>query len=232
MLYKQYVVILEGFLTQEEVDYIHGYAFKLPVQEGRLGFGGKDKDGIQHRTEGKSGSQDHSIRQSTNKWLEHGAELGDFDQVLKQKIFDGMVHANQVAGWNYEVDGMEAWQYTIYEAQPDRPTGDFYTWHTDAGADTYKDGRTRKISCSVQLSNPEEYEGGYFQWLESMRVFDSLKTRDSAIRPDELIHTTPFSGKTLGSMVVFPSWLHHQVTPVTHGTRKSLVVWNTGWPLK
>ena len=48
MIYKQYVVVLDSFLTQEEVDYIHGYAFKLPVQEGRLGYGGRDKDGIQH----------------------------------------------------------------------------------------------------------------------------------------------------------------------------------------
>ena len=233
MLYKQYVVILENYLTQEEVDYIHGYAFNLPVQEGRLGFVGKDKDGEQHRNEGKTGNKDNTVRQSTNKWLEHDPELeGDFDQVLKQKIFDGMVHANQMAGWNYEIDGMETWQYTIYEAQPDKPTGDFYTWHTDSGPELYKNGRTRKVSCTVQLSNPEEYEGGHFQWLEHMEVFDNLRSRDSAINPDELIHTAPFSGKTLGSLIVFPSWLHHQVTPVTHGIRKSLVVWNTGWPLK
>ena len=143
-----------------------------------------------------------------------------------------MVHANQVAGWNYEVDGMETWQYTIYEAQPDRPTGDFYTWHTDAGTDIYPSGKIRKISCSIQLASPEEYEGGHFQWIEHMKVFDNLKGRDTKIDPDELIHSAPFSGKTKGSMLVFPSWLHHQVTPVTRGTRKTLVVWNTGWPLK
>ena len=49
MLYKQYVVVLDGFLTEEEVNYIHGYTYKLPVIEGRLGYGGQDKDGIQHR---------------------------------------------------------------------------------------------------------------------------------------------------------------------------------------
>jgi PKHD-type hydroxylase len=233
MIYRQYVVVLENYLTAEEVEYIHGYAFNLPTIEGRLGFSNKDKDGEQLRTEGETGNTDNTVRQSTNRWLEHDPQIkGDFDQVIKQKIFDGMVHANQVAGWNYEIDGMETWQYTIYEAQPDRPTGDFYTWHTDSGPELYPNGKTRKVSCTVQLSDPDEYEGGHFQWLESMKVFDNLKNRDSSISPDELIHTAPFSGKTIGSLIVFPSWLHHQVTPVTHGIRKSLVVWNTGWPLK
>ena len=232
MLYKQYCVVLENFLTAQEVDYIHGYAYNLPIAEGRLGFGGTDKDGIQHREQGETGSKDSNIRQSTNKWIDHEEHIGDFDQVLKQKIFDGMVHANQIAGWNYEVDGMETWQYTIYEAQPDRPTGDFYTWHTDAGIENYKNGKIRKLSCSVQLSSPEDYEGGHFQWIESAGVFDNLKGRDTLISQDELTNTAPFSGKSLGSMLVFPSWLHHQVTPVTHGIRKSLVVWSAGWPLR
>ena len=68
--------------------------------------------------------------------------------------------------------------------------------------------------------------------FESAKVFDRIKKRSGDIRLDELIHTAPMSGRELGSLIVFPSWLHHQVTPVTHGVRKSLVVWNKGWPLK
>lgn len=228
MVYDSYCCILSEYLTPTEVEYIHGYAKNLPLQEGRLGFDGKDGDSIKAR-EGKSGNSDSTIRQSTNKWINHEE---DFDIELKQKIFDGMVQANQMSGWNYDVDFMEQWQYTVYEAQPDRPTGDFYTWHTDCGSKPYSNGKIRKISCSVQLSSPEEYEGGHFQWIEQTKVFDSLKTRDQVIRQDELIHSAPMSGKELGSLIVFPSWLHHQVTPVTRGTRKSLVVWNTGWPLR
>lgn len=231
MLYKQYVCVLPEFLTRQEVDYIHGYAHNLEVNEGKLGHAGKDADGIQARTgDGSGGNKDNEIRQSTNKWLDH-QEGSNFDQVLKQKIFDGMVHANQISGWGYEVDNMEQWQYTIYEAQENRK-GDFYTWHTDAGVESYPNGTIRKISCTVQLSDPDEYEGGHFQWIEATNVFDNLRSFDSTINVDDLIHTAPFSGKASGSLIVFPSWLHHQVTPVTNGIRKSLVVWNTGWPLK
>jgi PKHD-type hydroxylase len=31
-----------------------------------------------------------------------------------------------------------------------------------------------------------------------------------------------------GSIIVFPSFIHHLVTPVTEGTRYSLVIWNLG----
>ena len=143
-----------------------------------------------------------------------------------------MMSANQQAGWNYELEYMETWQYTIYEHQPELSTGDFYTWHTDSSADLYPSGMTRKLSASIQLSPPEDYEGGHFQWIESTEVFDTLKFNQKNLPYDKLVQTAPFSGKELGSLLVFPSWLHHQVTPVTRGVRKSLVVWNTGWPLK
>ena len=230
MVYNNYCCILPQFLSRKEVDYIHQYALTLEVAESRIGHGLlDDKDSAKSR-EGESGAKDSVIRQSTNKWLDHTDPK--FDQAIKQKIFDGMVQANVQSGWNYEIDDMETWQYTQYQYQEDKPTGDFYTWHTDAGVEPYPQGHIRKISCSVQLSDPDDYEGGHFQWIEHVRVFDRIKMRNGDIALDELIHTAPFSGRELGSLIVFPSWLHHQVTPVTRGLRKSLVVWNTGWPLR
>jgi predicted 2-oxoglutarate/Fe(II)-dependent dioxygenase YbiX len=35
-----------------------------------------------------------------------------------------------------------------------------------------------------------------------------------------------------GSICVFPSFVWHRVTPVTSGTRYSLVIWNIGHPFK
>ena len=230
MIYHSYCAILPKYLSNEEVEYIHGYARSLPIQEGRLGSGVSDTDSYQSRNTDKTGHGDNVIRQSTNKWIDHNDEKFRVD--IKQKIFDGMVQANVESGWNYDITDMENWQYTVYEAQEDKPTGDFYTWHTDAGADPYPAGDIRKISCSVQLSDPDDYEGGHFQWIESHKVFDRIKMRSGDIALDELVHTAPFSGRELGSLIVFPSWLHHQVTPVTRGVRKSLVVWNTGWPLR
>ncbi len=36
--------------------------------------------------------------------------------------------------------------------------------------------------------------------------------------------------KSKGSVIVFPSFIYHRVTPVTKGTRYSLVTWNLGYP--
>jgi len=38
--------------------------------------------------------------------------------------------------------------------------------------------------------------------------------------------------KTKGSVIIFPSYLLHRVTPVTSGLRKSLVLWAGGSSLK
>ena len=151
-------------MTKEEVDYIHGYSRSLPINEARIGGSVTDSDSHQSRFTDKTGYGNSEIRQSTNKWIDHNHEKFRVD--IKQKIFDGMVQANEQCNWRYEITDMEHWQYTVYEAQEDKPTGDFYTWHTDAGADPYSVGTIRKISCSVQLSDPDDYEGGNVQFID------------------------------------------------------------------
>ena len=193
--------IRDRYLSNEEVEYIHGYARSLPIQEGRLGTGVSDTDSYQSRNTDKTGHGDNQIRQSTNKWIDHNDEKFRID--LKQKIFDGMVQANQESGWNYEITDMEHWQYTVYEAQPDKKTGDFYTWHTDSSADPYPAGDIRKISCSVQLSDPDDYEGGHFH-ISGLR-YETKK----------------------GSAIIFPSnfMFPHEVNRIEKGTRYSIVTW-------
>ena len=66
----------------------------------------------------------------------------------------------------------------------------------------------RKISLSLQLSDASEYEGG-----------ELLVTHGS--KPD-------VARKNRGSITFFPSYIMHEVTPVTKGTRKSIVGWVTG----
>ena len=201
MIYHSYCAILPKYLSNEEVEYIHGYARSLPIQEGRLGTGVSDTDSYQSRNTDKTGHGDNQIRQSTNKWIDHNDEKFRID--LKQKIFDGMVQANQESGWNYEITDMEHWQYTVYEAQPDKKTGDFYTWHTDSSADPYPAGDIRKISCSVQLSDPDDYEGGHFH-ISGLR-YETKK----------------------GSAIIFPSnfMFPHEVNRIEKGTRYSIVTW-------
>ena len=66
---------------------------------------------------------------------------------------------------------------------------------------------------SLQLSDPTEYEGGQF-------CIDK-----HAVGPD-LMDPNIFAPK--GSIVVFPSYIQHCVTPVKSGVRKSLVCWWNG----
>ena len=61
----------------------------------------------------------------------------------------------------------------------------------------------RKLSVSVQLSRPEEYEGGDLQFM----VVGGYE---------------PVTA--IGSAITFPSYLLHRVTPVTKGTR-----WGGPW---
>ena len=75
-------------------------------------------------------------------------------------------------------------------------------------------GLCRKISVTVNLSDPNDYDGGDL-WL-------TKHPQDSSINELETFTNPNFRDK--GAVVVFPSWVRHRVTPVTRGTRYSAVV--------
>ena len=81
-----------------------------------------------------------------------------------------------------------------------------YGWHLDIGTG---DNSTRKISISVCLN--DDYEGG------DLAFFMSGEQR---IKPDA------------GMGIAFPSFMSHQVLPVTKGERWALVCWITGEPFR
>lgn len=83
-----------------------------------------------------------------------------------------------------------------------RPGG-FFTWHMDLGSAKHS---TRKISLVVLLSNPSDYVGGE---LEFFSTEDQPKLKQ-------------------GAGVWFPSYMLHQVKPVTQGLRYTLVSWVNG----
>ena len=78
-----------------------------------------------------------------------------------------------------------------------------YGWHTDVSS-----AIIRKFTCIMQLSEPDEYTGGELQ-----------------VNSDGIVNIVP---KKRGHIVVFPSYVIHQVTPVTSGSRQSLVSWVSG----
>lgn len=95
---------------------------------------------------------------------------------------------------------VEHLQYTVYRAG-----GDHYTWHMDKGM---KNSSPRKLSLVLQLSDPSEYEGGDLELMVSPEITKLEKRK--------------------GLVYAFPSWVMHRVTPVTKGTRRTLVVWVSG----
>jgi len=86
--------------------------------------------------------------------------------------------------------------------------GDGFGWHLDAGGGQTS---TRKLSMSVQLCDEAEYAGGDLEFCACSQL-DPCRRR--------------------GTIIVFPSFLAHQVTPITRGTRYSLVAWAHGPPFK
>lgn len=129
--------------------------------------------------------------------------------------------ANVRAGWNYDITWYEPAQIGEYAV------GGHYDWHKDSNGLTYKsqdpnfDGKLRKLSCSVILSDSTEYEGGKFEFASELSP--------NNIKP-EILENSSYSKK--GSVIVFPSHVWHRVTPVTSGLRKSCVIWCLGPPFK
>lgn len=95
----------------------------------------------------------------------------------------------------------ERLQFTIYHAGQ----GGHYDWHVDHGAATPD---ARKLSLSVQLSDPGDYDGCDLE----------LSYGDGAVA----------APRGLGTVAAFPSYVLHRVSPVSRGTRKSLVAWVSG----
>lgn len=85
----------------------------------------------------------------------------------------------------------------------DQSENGMYGWHQDFGK-----GISRKLSMAVQLTDPSEYEGGNLQVMTGSQPQSIRKQR--------------------GLIAVFPAYIVHQVTPVTQGSRQSLVAWVSG----
>ena len=225
MILPQYIWFASAAFTPKECDEIDRASLQLQVQEGRIGKDNTDTDAPKDTGHG---NQDDSIRTSTVKWFTDAT----MPPHITQKIYDLTCQANDETGWQHNFDYKENTQYTVYHADNEKPKGDFYTWHTDSGPETYDNGCIRKLSMTVQLSDPDDYEGGHFQWLEPQRQFDRMQidTGRPVIDIEQCICSAPFSAKERGSVIIFPSFLYHQLTPVNRGTRKVLVNWYCGQP--
>ena len=70
---------------------------------------------------------------------------------------------------------------------------------------------------TINLTDASTYDGGDL-------MFDFGENEGGKVTASE--------AREQGSIIVFPSFLHHCVSPVTRGTRYSLVNWTLGRPFK
>lgn len=122
-------------------------------------------------------------------------------------VFDRIARAVSVVNnefFNFDIMGItHELQLLHYKTDATQPG--HYDWHIDMGG---AQSSTRKISVSVQLSNPDEYTGGELVLNNSGQYVQGLKER--------------------GTMTCFPSYLLHKVNPMTSGDRWALVIWVHG----
>ena len=147
----------------------------------------------------KGGVIDTKTRTSHISWIpfkKMGDMYKDIERIMKT-----------TNGNHFGFDGMtitEMAQYTEY------PEGGFYDWHMDTDVVGEHEPPVRKISMTLLLNDPSEFEGGHL----------------------ELMSPGKFKPMKQGHAICFASFINHRVNKVTRGVRQSLVVWFGGKPFK
>jgi len=145
----------------------------------------------------KTYNDDPSYRKSKVRWVN-----GEIN--LKNHLMQYVNEANARAFHVEIAQCITELQFTEYDS---KYQGEYKLHHDiDWQADTFHD---RKLSIIVQLSDPNLYQGGDFEFAE----VQNPESKDLRAK---------------GTVLVFPSYLHHLVRPVTSGMRYSLVSWVWG----
>lgn len=174
--------------SDEEIDYIHQICQSIPVVNAEIGSDHEEYNVIEE------------VRTSSVRWVPVNEET----KFIYDRMYEMVVEAND-ALWGFDLDGfIEDIQYTEYHGTENG----HYDWHLDIGEEV----DYRKISITVQLSGPEEYDGGELEFLKGPYVTQVPKEK--------------------GLASLFPSYLLHRVSNVNKGVRRSLVLWVTGPALR
>lgn len=149
-------------------------------------------------------------RRSKVFWIEsHHQQLG----YIHKKYWELVTNMNN-SFYGAHITELPPIQFTQYSEQYQGE----YKMHMDLNwldnrDHTLNPNCQRKISAIVQLSDPNLYEGGNFEF--------GVEVPEKP--PQDIV-------RKRGVMLVFPSFLHHAVQPVTKGIRYSLVGWFEGPP--
>ena len=162
---------------------------------------GLDEAGVYGATTEKGKVKDNKKRVTNVSWFPKGHFL--------ETMLHGYASIANLEAWNFIVTGKELIQFGEYKR------GGFYDWHTDCSLSPHVP--FRKLSITVNLSDPKDYEGGNFE-IKNPRG-QELKMPLGQLRKR-------------GTVIIFPSFLQHRVTEVKRGARYSLVQWYNGQEFK
>lgn len=122
-----------------------------------------------------------------------------------QRLINNVIAANNL-WWNYDIVGiLEPLQLLCYDGTNNSGNGKD---RDDLHIDNEYPFSCRKISFAVELSDPNTYEGA---------ELDLYVTETPTKLP-----------RGRGTMIMFPSFTLHEVTPIIQGTRWALVGWVSG----
>jgi PKHD-type hydroxylase len=173
----------DNVFSEQELDWLQRKAKEACI-DGRVGTG---NDG------GPIVNTD--IRRASLNWLDN---IEDNNWLFKR--LGSLISKTNAENFRFDLSGFSE---PVQLANYDQSVHGTYGWHADFGSQV-----SRKLSLSLQLTDPSEYEGGHLE------VFTGVK-------PERM-------KKKRGYVVIFPSFTLHQVTPVTEGSRQSLVIWASG----
>ncbi len=181
------LVVSEGAFTPAELDAIVAHGDGLRLEKSAISYG-----------DGRVGGDPMRICRSA--WMprdDASSWIYDRMERVARTINQGV--------YRFELSGFsDPFQYSVYHADE----GGHFGWHIDQ----VRNAAHRKLSFSLQLSSPEDYEGG-----------------ELVIHGGGQPATAPTSR---GTLVAFPSYALHRVAPVSAGTRKALVFWAAGPPFR
>lgn len=175
-----------GGFSDEELDKLCSLSDRIFIQKAKIGGNLEDT----------TGEIKEDIRNTNIGWVPINRE----EEWIYRKLTDITLAANE-QWFDFDLRHIEALQFTVYE------NGMHYMKHIDTMTESIG-LYPRKLSFSLQLTDPSEYDGG-----------------------DLLIHNghEPIvAEKGRGTITYFPSYMLHEVTPVTRGVRKALVGWIHG----
>ena len=138
-----------------------------------------------------------NIRKSNITWLYPSDDM----EWVFDKATNVILNLNEQF-FKFDLTGItEGFQFTEYKS----PSGK-HGKHVDRGTGM----QIRKLSIVIQLTNPNEYEGG------ELKLYDGIDEESVIMNKEQ------------GTLIAFPSYVMHEVTPLTKGKRNSLVTWVTG----